>query len=293
MKPAPSIRRSAGFTLIELIVTMSILSVILLMALQVTESTRRSIRVSEAKSVNDAIARRAFDLIARDLSQMIVRDDARIEFKSKNGNDTFQFYANTRGLTPSADVAERSVSLVSYLNEYDSQNGYELKRRTLGHDFDAAAGDNLTLDYDGTKPNDSNTEFDPISNTAQNLQSLSSNIFRFELQYLYENPKATTDKILREVKEPNSTSNDDEFPAQKYLRGITVTLATLDDRSRRAIQVGRLETLAGLFPDASADKDTLTEWTAERDRLALNGSASLPKDALQSIRCYQRTFLIP
>ncbi len=292
MKPSPSIRPSTGFTLIELIVTMSILSIILLMALQVTESTRRSIRVSEAKSINDGIARRAFDQIGRDISQMIVRDDARIEFKSKTGNDTLQFYANTRGLTDSAAVADRSVSLVSYVNEYDHDRGYELKRSTRGSDFDAGAGKNLSLNYDSLKPNDAATAFDPVA-SAKNFQVLSTNIFRFELQYLYEDPNATTNKILVKMDEPNSSAASNEIPAQKYLRGVIVTLATIDDRSRRAMQIGRLETLAGLFPEATANADTLTQWTKERDQLAATGSASLPKDALQSIRCYQRTFLIP
>jgi prepilin-type N-terminal cleavage/methylation domain-containing protein len=277
-----------GFTLIELIVTMSILSVILLMALQVTESTRRSIRVSEAKSINDAIARRAFDQISRDFAQMVVRDDARIEFKSNSGNDTFQFYTNTRGLTTGGNVAERGVTLVSYNTPYDNERGYELTRGTLGHDFNQAPGSALNLNFDPNNPNNNNT-FPAIS--ADSLQALSNNIFRFEVQYLYENPApaANNPQITREIREPNSTTNF----AQKTLRGVTITLATLDDRSRRAVQISRLETLANLFPDATANADTLATWTTERDRLALAGSANLPKDALQSIRCYQRTFLIP
>ncbi len=276
-----------GFTLIELIVTMSILSVILLMALQVTESTRRSIRVSEAKSINDAIARRAFDQISRDFAQMVVRDDARIEFKSNSGNDTFQFYTNTRGLTTGGNVAERGVTLVSYTTPYDNERGYELTRGTLGHDFNQVAGSALNLNFDPNNPNNNNT-FPTIS--ASNLQSLSNNIFRFEVQYLYEDPAAASNpQITREIREPNSTTNF----AQKTLRGVTITLATLDDRSRRAVQISRLETLANLFPDATANADTLATWTTERDRLALVGADSLPKDALQSIRCYQRTFLIP
>lgn len=289
MKNRQSPRPARGFTLIELIVTMSILSVILLMALQVTESTRRSIRISEAKSTNDAIARRAFDQISRDFAQMVVRDDARLEFKSLTGNDSCQFYTNTRGLTTGGNVAERGVTLVSYTAPYvDTQRGFELTRGTLGHDFNQAAGSNLSLNFDPT-----NLNANQLPNiTPANLQALSSNIFRFELQYLYAEPSTATasnPRITREVREPNSNNNF----TQKTLRGVTITLATLDDRSRRAVQTSRLETLASQFPDATANADTLTQWTTERDRLALNGALNLPKDALQSIRCYQRTFLIP
>ena len=47
------------------------------------------------------------------------------------------------------------------------------------------------------------------------------------------------------------------------------------------------------FPDAARGENTLKIWSQKRDNLAQSGIPGLPKDVFQSIRCYQRTFLIP
>lgn len=271
MKTCPkSPIRSAGFTLIELMVTMAILSIILGMALQVTESARNSIRISESKSIGDAIARKAMDQFKRDISQILTRPDARIEFKSQPGNDKLAFLAKTRGLTSSADVGERGVSLVTYELIDDATQGKLLQRGSRGHQFDDAAADALALDPD--KP------FPTIA--TNNLQSISRGVIRMEMEYLISGATGVT----REIVAPLVSEN---------LKGIVVTIATLDDRGRRVIRPDRIAALSANFTDAKTSENTLEAWTRIRDELASAGGQALPKEALQSIRCYQRTFLIP
>jgi prepilin-type N-terminal cleavage/methylation domain-containing protein len=270
MRPPRKSSGPAGFTLIELIVTISILSVILLMALQVTNSTRDAIRVSESKSVNDAIARRAFNQISRDLDQIVVRDDARIEFETRSGNDELSFLTHNRGITAATDPGARPVSLVTYSLVSDPSEGELLQRGSLGHQYDDAAGEALSLDPEAAFP----------AIPSANLQTVSNNIFRIEIEFLVED----SDKIERETTAPDTLEN---------LRGIIVTIATLDDRGQRAVRIQRLPDIADKFADASPSKDTLETWSKTRDELAASGLAGYPRDALQSIRCYQRTFLLP
>lgn len=263
-------RPARGFTLMELMVTMAVLSVILVLALQVTESSRNAIRTSEGLSVNDAIARRAFDQIARDISQMIVREDARIGFKSQSGNDKLAFLTHARGLTGIEAVGERSVSLVSYELSRDTALGEQFVRGSRGHQFDDGAADSLSLDP--TQP------FPAIA--PDNLQPVSNNIIRFEVEYLIQGPTG----ITREITPPDTTEN---------LRGLVVSLVTLDDRGRKAIRPAGIPDLAEKFTDATSSKNTLETWSKTRDDLTKSGYPGVSRDVLQSIRCYQRTVLTP
>jgi len=258
-----------GFTLMELMVTMAVLSIILVMAMQVTETARNAIRISEARAVNDTIARRAFDPLAHDLGQIVIREDARIEFKSQAGNDEIAFLALRRGPTTGESIGNRDVSLISYSMVENPKGGTMFARGSLGHKFDDAGSDSLVLD--ATK------EFPPIPES--NLQPVSNNVLRFEVEYLIDSATG----ITRETTAPDTSAD---------LRGIIITVATLDDRSLRGIGASRLPALASKFPDATASENTLKTWTKIRDDFAKSGLGGYPKQALETLRCYQRTILI-
>ncbi len=258
-----------GFTLIELMVSMAILSIILMMAFKVVDMSRNAIRLSSAKSKNDAIARRVFDQIARDLSQLVVRADARIEFTSKAGNDKLAFLVNKRGLTVTADAGDRPVSLVTYELVHDAAAGERLLRGSVGHNFADKAGDALKLDAGMNFP----------AVPADNLQPISNNIIRMEVEYLVLGITG----ITREINAPATTDN---------LRGIIISIVTMDDPSLHAVDVSRLPDLAAKFTDATNSKNTLETWCKIRDDLAASGLSGLPRSSLRSIPCYQRTFLL-
>jgi prepilin-type N-terminal cleavage/methylation domain-containing protein len=269
MNPSSHPTRRAGFTLIELVVSMAILTIMLTMVLQITNSARNAVKLTESKSNNDAIARRAFDRISRDLAQIVIRDDARIEFKSNPGNDQIAFLSRTKGFTASGGAGDRDVSLVSYSILYDPTLGDKLLRGSSGNLFADAPAAALKLN--------ASLPFPVVS--EDNLQMLSNNVIRFEVEYLIQGGSGVT----QEITAPATSQN---------LRGLVVTLVTLDDWGRRAIKPDSLESLAANFKDATIGKRTLETWNLKRDELAKSSIAGLPKDALQSIRCYQRTFLI-
>lgn len=259
-----------GFTLMELMVTMAVLSIIMVMALQVTETARNAIRISEARALNDTIARRAFDPLAEDLGKILIREDARIEFESRPGNDNIAFLALRRGPSAGEEIGDREVSLIRYSMIDDPQEGPLFVRGALGYQFDGAGGDALVLNATAAFP----------TIPEGNFQSVSKNMLRFEVEYLVESANG----ITREVIAPDTS---------KDLRGVIITVATLDDRSLRGVGISRLPELASKFPDATAAENTLKAWTEIRDDLAKSGLGGYPKQALETLRCYQRTLLIP
>ncbi len=280
MNPSSKGRRLAGITLIELLAAMSVLSVILLLALQVTNSARNSIRGAESKSANDAIARQVFNQIAADLSQIVIREDARIEFSSLNGtpqvagNDKMSFLARSRGLISLGGVGTRAVSLVTYSLTHSANEGEILQRGSIGNTFGSATGAALNLDASQPFP----------AVPADNVQAISGSVLRLEIEYLIQGAAG----ITRETTAPATSAN---------LRGLVISLVVMNDRNRRAVGATFLPQLAAQFPDALPDAaggaSTLANWASIRDSLARGGYGGLPREALQAIGCYQRTFLIP
>jgi prepilin-type N-terminal cleavage/methylation domain-containing protein len=264
-----------GFTLIELIVTTAILSLILLMAMQVTESTRNSIRIAESRSNNDAIARQVFDRISHDISHMQAGAFARIEFNTNNGNDEIAFLCSSPGLTDEGKPGKRGISQIHYSITDEANQGGKLIRGMRGYDFD----DTLTLD-----PEEDFTDVLP-----DNQIVASENVIRLEVEYLVQeidqtgsdDPKVT---ISRETKAPETTEN---------LRGMVVTLVTVDVWTRRALKPERLQEISRRFPDAAKETPTFEAWSRIRDEFSRSGLPGYPLQALQNIRCYQRTILTP
>lgn len=257
-------RVRAGFTLIELLVTISLLSVVLLLATQVVQSARTSIRLSESRSNADAVARRVFSQVDQDLSGILIRPDARIEFETRAGDDRIAFLTARRGYS-TGGVGERGVSLVGYLHD-----GKDLLRGSRGHQFNDTAANALNLEPSAAFP----------AITTDNQQSLSGQVLRFEVEYLIKGANGVT----IETNAPKTSES---------LRGLIVSLVALDPLGMRTLDDSRRRALAGEFADATAGGGTLERWNDRRDQLGRDGLPGIPRDVLQSIRCYQRTFLVP
>ncbi len=267
ISPAPS-GQPRGFTLIELMATLTILTLILTMALQVVESSRNSIRVSQSRAENEGTARRVFSQLERDFAGIVVRPDVRIELDSRQGDDRLAFLTRRRGLAKSGDIGARPVSLVAYEIDRDTPQAGEFLRGSIGYQY--GGGTDAPV-LDANKP------FPTISGSAR--QTLSIDVLRLEIEYLIRRG----DEVVRDSEPPKKPAD---------LRGLVVTIATIDSQGRRAIGAGRMTGLAARFPDASPARDTLVVWSKGRDDL-VSDEKSLPREALQSIRCFQRTLLLP
>jgi len=264
MKP----RAAAGFSLIELVVTMAILSIILILSTQVIESARTAVRNAEVISGSDSTARLIFTRIEEDFTSMVVRNDVRTDFESKPGNDRMSFLTRRHGFSSGSggdEIGDRRITVVQYAHTPDGG----LARGTHGYDFQTTGEGALDLDADGRLPEIPQTHF----------QELSSSAFRMELEYLVQSATG----ITTEATAPTMQEN---------LRGVVVTLAVLDPRSRNLLGNSRMNTLVEAFSDVSPDVSTLKNWSETRDRVATQGLPGVPAALLKSIHCYQRTYII-
>jgi prepilin-type N-terminal cleavage/methylation domain-containing protein len=127
--------RKAGFTLVELMVSISVLAILGGLVSQLMSSTSRLTSNSKQSSECDAEARYALSQISADLSYRVRRPDVDALVKKEDGNDEFFLFAETAGYAPklseSGDenrFANRStVSLIGYRVEKEAnKNGLEL-----------------------------------------------------------------------------------------------------------------------------------------------------------------------
>ena len=126
-------RRTAGFTLAELLVSIVVLVIIIFMASQLMTSATAITRTGNKHFDTDTQARVVLDRMALDFAQMVKRTDVDYYVKQKvfkghnNGHgcgqghnndlssDQMAFYSQVPGYYPSATAAEQSpISLVAY-----------------------------------------------------------------------------------------------------------------------------------------------------------------------------------
>ncbi len=104
-------RRFAGFTLVEMLTALLILSIILLAVASVTAFVSRTWSGGLASTDNDTKARSILGLLDRDIQMMILRRDV-AAFVDGSGSSACAFYTNVQGY-PGSD--NRAVSLVRYV----------------------------------------------------------------------------------------------------------------------------------------------------------------------------------
>src|SRR5437016_2172943 len=110
-------RRSNGFTIVELLVSVAVLVVLVLLVSRLFSSAA-TVTTSGNKRMNaDAQLRPLFDRMAVDFSQMIKRSDVDYYLKSsanaQAGNDQMAFYSAVAGYYPSSG-SQSPISVVGY-----------------------------------------------------------------------------------------------------------------------------------------------------------------------------------
>jgi len=120
-------RGTTGFTLVELLVSVSVLVLLVFLASQLVNSAATITTLGHKQMGADAQARQLLDRMAIDFAQMIKRSDVDYYVKSsatgtgvrnllQPGNDKIGFYTTAPGyyLSGSTSTQQSSVSLVSY-----------------------------------------------------------------------------------------------------------------------------------------------------------------------------------
>jgi type II secretory pathway pseudopilin PulG len=362
-------RATAGFTLVELLVSVSVLILIIAAIASVMNSATLTTTGSRKHMDADASARLIFDRMAEDFGQMVKRPDVNyILYKANAGrttgsNDAMFFYTEAPAYATGTSNLS-STSLVGY--RIDTQNPYYPNTPVLER-----LGENLTWDQPNSPaaPTSANPggmvfmtypsgSFVPAagSTLATNWTALigpppftqqdpayhilSDQILRMEICFLIKSGTFSQAGGTSVTKSGYSNTPSDITPtgltttgtlSQPYitgnyfsvksspdtagnvyglppdLEGIVVTLAVLDDTSRKIASGTQLSSIATNLPD-SLSNTTLTvpyiptfsttlpaqKWLANINSKSapLATVAGVPQVLVSQLRIYQRLFVL-
>ena len=314
-----------AFTLVEVLVSLGVLSLIVLMVAQILTGSTNAI--TQNNKTLDALngGEVVFQQIGLDISRMLLRDDIDYNFiKNPGGNDVLSFYARTSGLSSTGSPVQgtpRPLSVVGYKVKTNSQNALEFDYGALQVDwtnpvtasgsipFATSAILGATATQPGiqtqlfTRPNslpDPDTSPDVIPYTT-----LAPEVIRFEYcfvlksgsnatpsQYLYA---PTSASVL-----PNTASNPNSTPpalnplgSLENVAAIVVGIVVVDPKSRLILPSGTDAKVSALFPDAASNQDLLSLWTPIVNDSQKLQQAGVPLQAVAGIHVYQKYFPLP
>ncbi len=297
---------SRGFTLVELLITVSVLALLVLLFTQLLNSAATITTLGHKQMDADSQARQLFDRMSIDFAQMVKRSDVDYYVKSsataplrnvlQPGNDQIAFYSTVPGYYPSTG-SQSPVSLVSYRG--NSQN--KLERMGRGLVWNAVSTTDTPVVFmpiplasplpsplPSPMPIPSPAPAWPdAGNSTPNIfyEVIGPQVFRFEYYYLLKNgtfsdiPWDTTPSVAH-----NSVSGMQDVSA------IIVDIAVIDPKSKLLLTDSQVTTLAAGLSDYAAGMvpgQLRANWQAYLDRIT-----SLPRPAISGIRLYERYFYL-
>jgi Tfp pilus assembly major pilin PilA len=289
-------RRTCGFTLAELLVTVGVLVVLMLLFTQLLNSAANITTLGHKRMDGDSQARELLDRMAIDVTQMVKRSDVYYHLKASTtpadcpagecgtqpGNDEIAFYSNVPGYYASDSTGSQQspVSLVGYrINSSGTTLGNKLERLGAGLIWNGASVSNPPntpmLFWTALGPWSATT---PIYATTSTLDIVGPQVFRFEYYYLLKNGNLSAT--------PRYTAST--VSGMQDVAAIVADIAVVDPKSRGLLNTAQVTTLTGTLSDynGQAPGVLLSNWRTAIDTNPTN--ASLPRAALSAIRLYER-----
>ena len=283
--------RAAGFTLVELLVVMAVLSLLVVMFTQLMNGAALGVNQGTRRIEEDTEARLVLDRLASDFAGMLRRDDVDYSFVRQAGDDFLSFYTQTEpgkpasasGVPTPVPGVQRTTALVGVrINTNTSSLDYgRLERAAVdlsSNGLTFAPTQNGVYAPSFTQPNSL-----PVITDAE-YHLLGRGVFRFEICFLYKDPNSGAVTLLATL--PPST-------ARSGIQALVVAVAVLDATSRRTIttaQLAELHTALADYTDqnASGNRDIAAVWGD-----AVNSSTfvtDLPLPIRQGVKVYQRYY---
>ena len=298
------LRDDSGFTLLELMVAISILVMLCGLVMQLMGSATRLTSTSKQTSDCDSEARFALSQIASDLGRRIRRRDVDAFVEKTTGNDKFFLFSETPGWSQN-DRNPSTVSLVGYrVYNPPGTSSFQLQRFAKALAWTSDSGQSLpfvSLDEYGL-PVPSTTlagvdkkgtggSFPGVisdSQTESNFyQMLAENVVRFEVSLLRK-----TDPL-----DPNSASQpliaDDQVPRELASYGLTrisavvISLVIVDSQNMAKLSSQDFSALEN-FGDTNPNVYPLLpmdQWMNTFSQM----SSGWPRPLKAGLRFYQRT----
>jgi len=271
---SPTRSKKAAFTVLELLVAVSILAVLVGVVARVVSSASNSIVKSESYLDIDSEARLVFDRLAVDINRMIRKKDLYYGVEKKQGNDEFRFFSEVKGVSSAADAEKRSnYSIINYRVDGNGALARAVAARTWFQPFVLANGGN----------------HDQIELGDSYFTVIAPKVFRFEYTFLLKGSGGTAMQFSDRPYRPGEEEEEQENLDPTRIRGfrdvaaVVVGLALLDEKSRK--KNVNITDLTARFPDSSGNSDILRPWRAVLN--TLNQS-----EGEQNVRIYQRYFYL-
>ncbi|MEI7954862.1 MAG: type II secretion system protein [Verrucomicrobiota bacterium] len=263
---------TAGFTLLELIVVMAVLSIFLMITAVVSRDAidMHGATLSRLRTERDAAM--LMRQLEADIAQRINRLDARIRIEKQVGNDRLTLLTQRQGYALHGITAERRASLVSYRIEHNS-----LQRAASGYGF--GPGMQRPAEADGTLALARIPAEGPLEPDANAFQVIAAGVLRMEFSFVV---REAGKSVLRAAPPTD----------QQQIQAVIATVAIVDAERSRKFTQAQFELIAAQFPDASDDAAPLAQW---RD-IAANLTRRLPRlprGVLQQVRVYQGVCTLP
>ena len=322
--------RVGGFTLAELLVTMSVLVLLVFLFTQLLNSAATTMTLGNKHMDADSQARQLLDRMAIDFAQMVQRPDVDYYLKSsaaaplrrvlQPGNDQIAFYSTVRGYYPSTG-SQSPVSLVAYrVNSISSPALNKLERMGKG------------LVWNGVSTTDTPVVFIPTpvasplpvgelpvpppvplptpawpqaGNMTADLayELIGPQVFRFEYYYLLKGVSTTFLQIFTDTPWDTRILHTN-VSGMRDVAAIVVAIAVIEPKAKTLLdavdptgaKLKRLNGADGLAPllvdfDAATMGTPGQLLTAWRTALDAN-TVGLPQPAISGIRLYERYFYL-
>jgi prepilin-type N-terminal cleavage/methylation domain-containing protein len=256
-----------GFTMVELLVSMTILSLLVIAIVQITAFTGQAININSRNLDAAAQARLVFDRMGADFAARINRTDLPMTFTIQPGNDSFQFYSEVVGY-----AGDRQISTVGYRIGPVSD---QLERGATGTTFSAGPSQMTFSPATMTLP----------SPAAADFEVLAPGVFRLEVCYLI---KSGSHAGLYSNLTWGANANPNDY---SNVAAFVVAIAVMDTQSLKLVSSSQLTSLVGAFSSTTDGFDPISAWnTAINSGLTVSG---VPPRVCQNVHVYERTFYVP
>jgi prepilin-type N-terminal cleavage/methylation domain-containing protein len=271
-------KRRNGFTLVELMVAVSVVVVLVLLVAKLVDQAALLTTLGQKRMDTDDQARQLLDRMTVDFAQMVRRADIDYYVKStannEAGNDQIAFFSTVPGYYPSSG-SQSPISLVAY--RVSIQN--KLERMSKGLVWNAVSASNapvvfLPLTISAMWPAATGAAADSDYETVGPL------IFRFEYAYLLNDGSVSDTPWLISG---SHTAPD----GMRDVTAVDVFIATIDSKGRSLATDSQITALAASMNDfvsTMAPGDLLSQWQSSVN------AAAIPRPAAQGVRFYERQF---
>lgn len=305
---SPHMRQSAqrhAFTLVEILVSITVLTLLVVLVSQLTNSTASIVTHNRKHMDADSQARLVFNRIALDIGAMVKRSDVDYSsFKSptetQDGNDHFAFYSEGVGYftgDPSSFTGnDRSaISLVSYAVLQDPARGGRmvLQRLSKALGWEADSGGGGKWRSMAFLPATLKGQWNDLFTKDPDYTTVGSEVFRMEYTYLLkpDNSDPANPKPARLSTTPWYIGSHSSVDGFRDVAAIVVAIGVLDSNSNVIVDPNNTS-LAKALRDAEDGKDIMSSWVSVINDPNFATLANIPKPAASAVRVYQRYFYL-